>query len=87
MAILDRRFARLDEWESCLYWLPVTESGDAYQDLGFLFDETAGATPQRNLPAVDVDETEWDDPDYELLAFLGQQDDADAGDALARRVM
>ena len=56
MAILDRRFARFDEWESCLSWLPVTESGDAYQDLGFLFDETAGATPQRHLPAVDVDE-------------------------------
>lgn len=72
MAILDRRFARFDEWESCLSWLPVTESGDAYQDLGFLFDETAGATPQRHLPAVDVDETEWDDPDYELLAFLGR---------------
>jgi hypothetical protein len=72
LAILDRRFARFDEWESCLSWLPVTESGDAYQDLGFLFDRSAGATPQRHLPAIDVDGTEWDDPDYELLAFLGR---------------
>ncbi len=56
---------RFDSWESCLSWLPVTEGGDAAQDLGYV---TASG---RHLPALDVDASEWDDPDYNLLVFTG----------------
>jgi hypothetical protein len=67
---------RFDEWESCLSWLPVTEYGHADQNLGYLVDDPdAGPTtdvPDRYLPALDVDTSEWDDPDYEVLAFLGR---------------
>ena len=28
--------------------------------------------PDRYLPALDIDTSEWDDPDYEVLAFLGR---------------
>lgn len=61
---------QFDEWESCLSWLPVTEDGDARQDLGFL--NRAGGSRLRHLPAIDIDATEWDDPDYQLLAFVGR---------------
>jgi hypothetical protein len=60
---------RFDEWESCLSWLPVTEAGDAAQDLGFVHGRRAGRT---HLPAIDIDTSEWDDPDYELLVFRGR---------------
>lgn len=58
---VERTAARFDRWESCLSWLPVTEDGDPRQDLGFL------ATRTRHLPAIWVDTSERDDPDYELL--------------------
>ena len=67
---------RFDEWESCLSWLPVTEYGHEDQDLGYLVDDALGGSvsgaPDRHLPALDVDTSEWDDPDYEVLAFLGR---------------
>jgi hypothetical protein len=67
---------RFDEWESCLSWLPVTEYGDEDQDLGYLVDDPDGGptseAPDRHLPALDIDTSEWDDPDYEVLAFLGR---------------
>lgn len=73
---VDATFERFDEWESCLSWLPVTEFGRAYQDLGYHYDSEAAdpgtAAPDRYLSALDVDDSEWDDPDYELLAFLGR---------------
>lgn len=67
---------RFDEWESCLSWLPVTEYGHEDQDLGYLVDDSAaGGTagePDRYFAALDIDSSEWDDPDYEVLAFLGR---------------
>lgn len=60
---VERKADRFDHWESCLSWLPVTEDGDARQDLGFLTKRHGG----RHLPAIGIDTSEWDDPDYELL--------------------
>ena len=74
---------RFDEWESCLSWLPVTEYGHEDQDLGYLVDAAAAddpaADPDRYFAALDIDTSEWDDPDYEVLAFLGR--DRPFGDA------
>lgn len=70
---VDTKFSRFDQWESCLSWLPVTELGHEDQNLGFRFDHPGGpAGPQQHVAAVDIDTSEWDDPDYELLAFLGR---------------
>ncbi len=66
---VERKTDRFDSWESCLSWLPVTEDGDARQDLGF---RNRGAGVLRHLPAIGIDTTEWDDPDYQLLAFKGR---------------
>jgi hypothetical protein len=55
---------RFDDWESCLSWLPVTEAGDVTHHHGFLLDR-----PQRHGAAIHIDTSEWDDPDYQLLAF------------------
>ena len=63
-------FDRFDEWESCLSWLPVTEYGQEAQDLGYLVDAAGGTV--RHLPAIDIDDSEWGDPDYMLLAFVGR---------------
>jgi hypothetical protein len=62
---VERTAARFDAWESCLSWLPVTEAGDRLQDLGYL-------RGRRHDAAIDLDTSEWDDPDYELLAFVGR---------------
>lgn len=69
LALASDRFARFDRWESCLAWLPVTEAGVREQDLGYLASDPAGT---RHLPAIDIDRSEWDDPDYELLALRGR---------------
>jgi hypothetical protein len=63
---IERRADRFDAWESCLSWLPVTEAGDPAQDLGYL-----RRTGRRYDAAIDFDTSEWDDPDYELMAFVG----------------
>ncbi|MCB8954971.1 MAG: hypothetical protein H6529_00645 [Nocardioides sp.] len=68
---LERRTERFDAWESCLSWLPVTEAGDADQDLGYLVDEGLWPFHRVHYPAIDLDHSEWDDPDYEVLAFRG----------------
>jgi hypothetical protein len=70
VARTDAITSRFDDWESCLSWLPVTEDGDQRQDLGFV---TADGTPatEGHRPAIDIDNSEWDDPDYQLLAFVG----------------
>jgi hypothetical protein len=70
IARVSRSTDKFDEWESCLTWLPVTEDGDSRQDLGFLAGKRG--TGVRHLPAIDIDHTEWDDPDYQLLAFVGR---------------
>ena len=65
VARIERRTKRFDAWESCLSWLPVTEAGDRSQDLGFL-------RGKRHDTAIDLDTSEWDDPDYQLMAFVGR---------------
>ncbi len=67
---LEGDFDRFDEWESCLSWLPVTEFGRTHQNLGYLYGDAEGAPSYRS--AIDIDDSEWDDPDYMLLAFLGR---------------
>jgi hypothetical protein len=62
---------RFDRWESCLSWLPLTEAGDDEQDLGYLADEGMWPYERVHYPAVDIDHSEWDDPDYQVLAFRG----------------
>ncbi|KQW48867.1 hypothetical protein ASC77_09090 [Nocardioides sp. Root1257] len=81
-AQVERTAGRFDRWESCLSWLPVTEDGDARQGLGFL------ATGRRHLPAVGIDTSEWDDPDYQLLVLRRHgcaPDPGESADRLARR--
>jgi hypothetical protein len=62
--------ARFDEWESCVSWVPVTEYGDPDLKYGFLYGgRDASALGFR--PAITIDRSEWDDPDYMFLAFVG----------------
>lgn len=68
LAASQRSLRRYDHWESCLVWLPVTEAGDRRQGLGFAY-QVPGEV--RRAPAIDVDHGNWDDPDYQLLAFRG----------------
>ena len=58
-------------WESCLTWLPVTESATIDQNLGYVRQPGTPAT-RRHDPAIDIDTGEWDDPDYQLVAFVGR---------------
>ena len=67
---LERMSERFDEWESCLSWVPVTEYGDADGHFGYLFGEKGGDPGY--MPAITIDTSEWDDPDYEFLAFIGR---------------
>ena len=67
---LERMSERFDEWESCLSWVPVTEYGDASRRFGYLFGGK-GIDPGYR-PAITIDTSEWDDPDYEFLAFVGR---------------
>ncbi len=62
--LVELRTERFDDWESCLSWLPVTEAGDVGQRLGYL--RAGGRGP---AAALGIDRSEWDDPDYQLLAF------------------
>ena len=59
---------RFDAWESCVSWVPVTEYGDPDGGFGYLFGE-GGALTYR--PALAIDRSDWDDPDYMFLAFVG----------------
>jgi hypothetical protein len=68
-AHVEARTERFDAWESCLSWLPFTEAGDAEQELGYLVDEGLFPYERARYPAVDLDHSEWDDPDYQVLAF------------------
>jgi hypothetical protein len=64
---LERMSEHFDEWESCLSWVPVTEYGDADRRFGYLYTDERGEQGYR--AAIAVDGSEWDDPDYEFLAF------------------
>lgn len=68
---LEKMSERFDEWESCLSWVPVTEYGDADGRFGYLFGEEGAAEPGYRT-AIAIDRSEWDDPDYEFLAFVGR---------------
>jgi predicted outer membrane repeat protein len=61
---------RFDEYESCLSWIPVTEYGDPEERYGYAFGPLEGETGYR--PALAIDISEWDDPDYEFLGFIGR---------------
>ncbi|GAA4736002.1 hypothetical protein GCM10023350_19790 [Nocardioides endophyticus] len=74
---VERTAARFDRWESCLSWLPVTEDGDPGQDLGFL------GTRRRHLPAIWIDTSERDDPDYQLLV-RSRRCDSEPGESVDR---
>jgi hypothetical protein len=60
---------RFDEWESCVSWVPVTEYGDPDGAFGYLFGVRWGTPAYR--PALAIDRSDWDDPDYMFLAFVG----------------
>ena len=61
---------RFDEWESCVSWVPVTEYGDPDGAFGYLFGR-AGTPGWSYRPALAIDRSDWDDPDYMFLAFVG----------------
>ena len=61
---------RFDEWESCVSWVPVTEYGDPDGKFGYLFG-ARGASPNGFRPALAIDRSDWDDPDYMFLALVG----------------
>jgi hypothetical protein len=61
---------RFDEWESCVSWVPVTEYGDPDGGFGYLFGSKQTATTAYR-PALAIDRSDWDDPDYMFLAFVG----------------
>jgi hypothetical protein len=67
---VERAAERFDEWESCLSWVPVTEYGDPDRRYGYLYGDGKGELGYR--PALAIDISEWDDPDYEFLAFIGR---------------
>jgi predicted outer membrane repeat protein len=67
---LQRSAGRFDRWESCLAWIPLTEYGDPEQRFGY---EYSDAKAGDYSAAVTVDRSEWDDPDYQLLAFPGRR--------------
>jgi hypothetical protein len=60
---------RFDEWESCVSWVPVTELGDPDQRFGYQFGPQGGPVGYR--PALHIDRSDWDDPDYMFLALVG----------------
>ncbi|KRF34062.1 hypothetical protein ASG94_15075 [Nocardioides sp. Soil805] len=64
---VEQQTQRFDQWESCLTAVPVTEAGATWQRLGYLTGRPHRRTHYR--AAIDLDTTEWDDPDYQLLAF------------------
>lgn len=66
---LGRAAERFDEWESCVSQVPVTEYGDPDGQFGYVFDSQL-AVGFEHRPALAVDRSDWDDPDYMLLAFV-----------------
>lgn len=63
---LERMSERFDEWESCASWVPVTEYGDPAGGFGYLYKKRGSEPTYR--PALAIDISEWDDPDYMFLA-------------------
>jgi hypothetical protein len=76
LADVTRRAERLndmaemfDEWESCLSSVGVTEYGDPDGEYGYRYRGTDGVAIY--AAALTTDISEWDDPDYFFLAFVG----------------
>jgi hypothetical protein len=67
--VLEAASERFDEWESCVSWVPVTELGDPDGKFGYLFGSVGLAPGYR--PALHIDRSDWDDPDYMFLALVG----------------
>jgi hypothetical protein len=67
---LQRSAGRFDRWESCLDWIPLTEYGDPEQRFGYEYSDDEEGDYNA---AMTVDRSEWDDPDYQLLAFPGRR--------------
>lgn len=61
---------RFDAWESCVSWVPVTEYGDPDGGFGYRFG-LWGSAALEFRPALSIDRSDWDDPDYMFLAFVG----------------
>jgi hypothetical protein len=61
---------RFDEWESCVSWVPVTEYGDPDGSFGFAFAPADGGAAGYR-PALAIDRSDLDDPDYMFLALVG----------------
>jgi hypothetical protein len=66
---LETASERFDEWESCVSWVPVTELGDPEGKFGYLYGPRGTAPGYR--PALHIDRSDWDDPDYMFLALVG----------------
>lgn len=60
---------RFDRWESCVSRVPVTEYGDPDGKFGYQFGARGGVFGYR--PALAIDRSDWDDPDYFFLALVG----------------
>jgi hypothetical protein len=71
-ATVEQRTERFDAWESCLTWLPMTEAGDVEQGFGHEVADGPAADDRLHRAAVDIDHSEWDDPDYQILALRGR---------------
>jgi hypothetical protein len=67
---LDAVSERFDAWESCVSWVPVTEYGDPDGGFGYRFGPR-NTTAFEFRPALSIDRSDWDDPDYMFLAFVG----------------
>jgi hypothetical protein len=61
---------RFDAWETCVSQLPVTEYGDPDGGFGYAFGPLRAASFAYR-PALAIDRSDRDDPDYLLLAFVG----------------
>jgi hypothetical protein len=67
---LEAASERFDAWESCVSWVPVTEYGDPDGGFGYRFG-LRGSPAFEFRPALSIDRSDWDDPDYMFLAFVG----------------
>ena len=67
---LEAASERFDAWESCVSWVPVTEYGDPDGGFGYRFG-LLGTAALQFRPALSIDRSDWDDPDYMFLAFVG----------------
>ncbi|KAA1422977.1 hypothetical protein FE697_012650 [Mumia zhuanghuii] len=47
----------------------MTEQGDGAQNLGYRLDPRVAAGRRAYASGIDIDRSEWDDPDYQVLAF------------------